>query len=327
MSEVKHLPVDAEEDGARLDRWFKRRFPHIKHGQLEKMLRKGEIRVDGGRAKSNTRVEAGQEIRIPPLPAPLPEGESAPVPQKDAALIRNMVIFQNDELIALNKPSGLAVQGGSKTTRHIDGMLPALAMNGETPRLVHRLDRDTSGVLIVARTAASAAHLSKLFKSRDLEKTYWAVLLGVPRPRDGEIKGHVKKAVGAGGGQDREQMTFAAHGEDGARYSLTRYGVVAEAGRRASWVALRPVTGRTHQLRVHMAAAGHAILGDHKYVCDIPTPEGLDDRLHLHARSLRLPMGKGRNLEITAPLPDHLLRSFAALGFDEDIYIDPFADD
>lgn len=326
MSAVRHLPVDESEDGVRLDRWFKRRFPHVKHGALERMLRKGEIRVDGGRAKAGTRLEAGQEVRVPPLPDPDAEPEAgAAVPRADANLIRSLVLYRDDDMIALNKPSGLAVQGGSKTRRHIDSMLPALADGGDRPRLVHRLDRDTSGVLVVARNARSAARLSKLFKGRDVEKTYWAIVLGVPRPREGEIKGHVKKAAGAGKGGDREQMTFARHGEDGAQYSLTRYAVIAEAGRRASWIELRPVTGRTHQLRVHMAAAGHAILGDRKYTCDIPAPTGLDARLQLHARSLRLPRADGRVVEIAAPLPEHMAGTFETFGFDPDSYIDPFA--
>ncbi|MBA4802708.1 MULTISPECIES: RluA family pseudouridine synthase [Euryhalocaulis] len=325
MSEVKHLPVDPSEDGVRLDRWFKRRFPHIKHGQLEKMLRKGEIRVDSGRVKSNTRLEAGQEVRVPPLPAPEETPDQPGVPARDAKLIRSLILYEDETMIALNKPSGLAVQGGSKTTRHIDGMLPALERNGETPRLVHRLDRDTSGVLIVAKTTQEAARLAKLFKGRDLQKIYWAIALGAPRPREGVIKGHVRKAAGMGDNPDREQMVFAEHGDEGARYSLTDYAVVAEAGRRASWVALKPMTGRTHQLRVHMAAAGHAILGDGKYVCDIPTPEGLDKRLHLHARSLTLPTARGGTIEITAPLPDHMANTFNTFGFDPAAYMDPFA--
>lgn len=325
MSEVRHLPVDDSEDGARLDRWFKRRFPHIKHGQLEKMLRKGEIRVDGGRAKSSTRLESGQDIRVPPLPAQSETPDQPNVPQRDAVLIRSIILYEDETMIALNKPAGLAVQGGSKTTRHIDGMLPALMRNGEVPRLVHRLDRDTSGVLVVAKTAQEAARLAKLFKGRDLQKTYWAIALGVPRPREGVIKGHVRKAMGTGQNPDREQMVFAEHGEEGARYSLTDYAVIAEAGRRASWVALKPLTGRTHQLRVHMAAAGHAILGDRKYVCDIPTPEGMAARLHLHARSLKLLTARGSDIEITAPLSEHMADSFNTFGFDAAAYMDPFA--
>lgn len=314
MSGVQTLEVSADEAEMRLDRWFRKRFPHVPHVLVEKLLRKGQIRVDGGRAKADRRLAAGESVRVPPLPEPEAVKDSPPLSRADAEFARSMVIYKDDELIALNKPHGLAVQGGSKTTRHVDRLLDAFGKGDQRPRLVHRLDKDTSGVLVVARTAQSARRLSRLFQTRDAKKTYWAIALGVPSPREGEIKGFMKKSSGPDG--DREQMVAARHGEEGAQHAVTRYALADHAGRRASWVLLRPETGRTHQLRVHMAAFGHSILGDGKYTCHIPTPEGLSPKLHLHARKLELPRQGKPNLVIEAPLPPHMVETFAALGLD-----------
>ncbi len=314
MSAVQTLEVSAEDEGQRLDRWFRKRFPHIPHGKVEKLLRTGQIRVDGGRAKGAQRLEAGQSVRIPPLPEP---GETPAKPllsPEDRAFVKSLVLHEDKEIIAFNKPSGLPVQGGSKVKRHLDGLLEAFGEGERKPKLVHRLDKDTSGLLVVAKTTAAAQRLARLFQGRDVTKTYWCVALGVPAPKAGEIKGFMKKAAGPDG--DREQMVAARHGEEGAQYALTRYAVAAEAARRASWVVLRPETGRTHQLRVHMAAMGHSILGDHKYVCDRETPGELPDRLHLHARKLEIPRPSGAPLVLEAPLPPHMADSFQALGFD-----------
>ena len=327
MSGVQTIQVRPGEAGARLDRWFKRRFPHVRHGALQKLLRTGQIRVDGGRAKADTRLEAGQAIRVPPLAEPEDApSQAAGLNPHDAGFIRSLVIYDDDQVIALNKPAGLAVQGGSKTTRHVDGMLDAFILDGERPRLAHRLDRDTSGVLLLGRTPAAAAALAKAFQSHRAEKTYWAIVCGVPRPGAGEISGFMKKGRGRGG--DRELMLPASHGEPGAQHARTRYAVVAEAARRASWVALRPETGRTHQLRFHMAGFGHAICGDRKYVCDIPEPQGLPAGLQLHAGSITLPHPSGAGmLALEAPLPAHMQGAFEALGWRPGDYADPFADD
>ncbi len=314
MSGVQHIEVKTLESDQRLDRWFKRQFPHITHGALEKYLRKGEVRVDGKRAKSAFRLQKGMQVRVPPLPEP---GEQKPIMRlnaDDAHLIRDMVIHKDARVIVLNKPAGLAVQGGTKTHRHIDGMLDALARKGERPRLVHRLDRDTSGVLLLGRDAAAAASLAKAFQSRRAVKTYWALVLGVPRPEKGLIAGYMKKGLGEMG---REIMITAPHGDRDASYARTGYAVLERAAQRASWVALRPETGRTHQLRFHMTGMGHAIVGDHKYVCDRPEIGGFEDQLHLHARSIVLPHPDGGELRIEAPLPRHMRASFAALGFAE----------
>lgn len=316
MSAVQTLEVTQAEADMRLDRWFKAHFPHIPHGRVEKFLRTGQVRVDGARAKGNQRLEAGQIVRVPPMPEPGEIRAEAPLSREDAAFARSMVLYQDHELIALNKPHGLAVQGGSKTTRHLDRLLDAFGKGDQRPRLVHRLDKDTSGVLVVARTADSARRLSRLFQTRDLRKYYWAIALGVPSPHQGEISGFLRKSSGPDG--DRERMMAARHGEEGAQHAVTHYAVADHAGRRASWVVLSPETGRTHQLRVHMAGFGHAILGDGKYMCDIPTPEGLSRKLHLHARKLVIPRPGQRALVLEAPLPDHMSETFAALGFDFD---------
>ncbi|WP_429912475.1 RluA family pseudouridine synthase [Glycocaulis sp.] len=314
MSKVETRTVAPDEADIRLDRWFRRHFPHVTHGALEKLLRTGQVRVDGGRVKGNHRLEPGQEVRIPPLPAP---GEAAPpktISAEDKAFARSMVLYEDDTLIALNKPPGLPVQGGSKVVRHLDGLLDAFGTGDRRPRLIHRLDKDTSGVIVVAKGASNAAWLASLFKGRDLEKTYWAIALGIMVPRAGEITGYMKKTVSNQG--DRELMVAARHGEEGAQYALTRYATADEAGRRASWVVLRPETGRTHQLRVHLAAAGHAIQGDGKYVCDVPPLGGVSQKLHLHARKLVIPREGKKPLVLEAPMPKHMTDTFEALGFD-----------
>ncbi|WP_339748190.1 RluA family pseudouridine synthase [uncultured Maricaulis sp.] len=315
MSGVQLLTVDQGEDGSRLDRWFKRRFPHVGQGLIQKLCRKGDIRVDGRRAKTDLRVEMGMEIRVPPLPEPGEVEKIDVLTPEEIHYVRGLVIYEDDELIAFNKPSGLAVQGGSKTTKHLDRLLDAFGEGMTRPRLVHRLDKDTSGVLVVGRTPKATARLAKAFQQHRTKKTYWAIAIGVPKPRMGEIKGFLKKAAGAGGDPDRELMVGASHGDPGSHHALTRYTVIADAGQKASWVALRPVTGRTHQLRVHLAAMGTAILGDRKYTCDRPAPEDLGQRLCLHARRLEIPRDNGNPLVIEADLPKPLAKVFDTLGF------------
>ncbi|MDP3493583.1 MAG: RluA family pseudouridine synthase [Hyphomonadaceae bacterium] len=323
VGQVVNLNVDADEDDTRLDRWLKRKFHGLTQGQIEKACRTGEIRVDGGRAKANTRVKAGQTVRVPPMTAAKGRegGEEdrprATVKSSDADMIRSLVIYEDDQIIALNKPTGVAVQGGTGTTRHIDAMSRALVDDtAEKPRLVHRLDRDTTGVLILAKTVGSANQLSQLFRSRELDKIYWAVTLGVPHPVAGDIRGWMIKSTGPG--SDKEKMRTAEQNEKGAVHALTLYSVVQNAGRKAAWVALKPETGRTHQLRFHMAELGTAILGDGKYTCDREVPSGLAGGLHLHARALRLPNKGGPPIEIVAEMPAHMKQTFEVLGFDED---------
>jgi len=313
--EVQLRQVGSEDDGARVDRWFKRHFPDLSYIQLEKLLRSGQVRVNGGRAKAGDRLSAGAEIRVPPLPAPraAPDKPGA-VPSRDRDALRDMIVYEDDRVVVLNKPPGLAVQGGTRTPRHVDGMLDALAINGQRPRLVHRLDRDTSGLLVIARDLAATTKLGEAFRSRDLLKVYWAVVIGAPKPLTGQVRCWLVKDAK---GSDREKVRRGAQNEDGALHAISDYVTLSNAGGRAAWVALRPVTGRTHQLRVHMTELGTPILGDVKYTGDRPAPEGLPRKLHLHARALALPHPDGRLLRLTAPIPTHFKETFEALGFDE----------
>ena len=329
MSKVQQLEVAEDEVDVRLDRWFKRHFPALNHGRLEKLLRTGQVRVDGGRAKANQRLAPGQVVRVPPLGEgadkhEVPEGKStapkAKITPHDVSYVKAMVIYKDKDLIALNKPSGLAVQGGTGTTRHLDGLLDGLKFDlPEKPKLVHRLDRDTSGVMIVARTAASAAALSKSFQSRDMTKIYWALVMGYPEHEAGTISAKLAKS----GAPGRERMEWD---EDGKK-AITDYRVVATAGRKITWLELMPHTGRTHQLRAHCKLIHTPIIGDHKY--SDPSPhadqqvdlrEGaladIADRLCLHARLLTIPRGK-QSLTLEAPLPKHMAAAFKTLGFSE----------
>lgn len=311
---VEHREVAADEAEMRLDRWFRRYFPDLRHVQLQKLLRSGQIRVDGARAKANQRLAEGQRVRVPPLrqdaatPGPRPAHAPRPVPADAIARLRDRVLYKDANIIAIDKPAGLAVQGGTAKTTHLDAMLDALRFGApERPRLVHRLDQDTSGVLVLARTAAAARELGRLFKSRDVAKTYWAVVVGVPRPPEGRIDAPLAKRPGHAG----ERVVVDA---DEGKAALTLYRVLDAAGKRAALVELEPRTGRTHQLRAHMAALGTPILGDGKYGGRAAFLDGaeLAKRLHLHARSITLPGVP----TIVAPLPKHMAETFRMLGFE-----------
>ena len=313
MRQVLTLEVAPGEDGVRLDRWFRRRWPQLGQGQIQRLLRSGQIRVDGGRAKADTRLLAGAQVRVPPLPdAPPPEVREA-LTERDAAFARALVIWEDDEVLALNKPSGLAVQGGTKTTRHVDRLLSAWGEGPERPKLVHRLDRDTSGVLLLGKTPAAAARLSGAFAKRKAKKTYWAIVSGNPHPPQGLIElPLVKKGVG-----DRELVVPADPKEFGAEPADTEYVTISRAAGRAAWLALRPLTGRTHQLRAHMKAIGHPILGDPKYSDEKAGELSGNLKLQLHARRLILPHPGGGMLVIEAPMSPELKAGFAHFGFDE----------
>lgn len=316
MSGVRQQEVARDEDGMRLDRWFATHFPQVTFGHLQKLLRSGQVRVDSGRVKTSTRLAAGQVVRIPPITA-APAGPSLTVDSKEAAYLRGLILYEDDDIYVFNKPHGLASQGGTGTRRHLDGLLKNLPnARGEAPRLVHRLDRDTSGCLVVAKSKAAAAHFGTVFRSRAARKIYWAVVAGHPHPRQGSISCFLaKRATG-----DGEQMMVVENGHPGAQHSMSYYSVTDLAGRRFAWVTLKPVTGRTHQLRVHMAQLGTPIIDDPRYF-NIenwePVP-GLGQGLHLHARRLVLPLASGRRLDVSAPLPPHMRQSFDALGFDPD---------
>jgi len=315
MTGVRTLAVAAEDGDIRLDRWFKRHFPELTHGRLEKLLRTGQVRLDGKRAQASDRVQAGQTVRVPPLgeaPERGPAQTFAPGAE-DEKLLQRAVLYRDDDLIALDKPAGLAVQGGTGTERHLDALLDALRFgSAERPRLVHRLDRDTSGVLLLARTRQAAAELTAAFRAKTTAKIYWAVTVGVPKPREGKVDLPLAKLPG------RLGERVVPDQEEG-KPAVTRYRVVSYAGGRLAWVALMPVTGRTHQLRAHCAALGTPILGDGKYGGAASRPEGVPEprKLHLHARSITLPRPDGSVLKVTAPLPPHMRDTFRFLGFEE----------
>ncbi|HAK63686.1 MAG TPA: RluA family pseudouridine synthase [Alphaproteobacteria bacterium] len=333
MSAAKILEVESEEAGLRLDRWFRRRFPQLAHGRLEKLLRTGQVRVDGGRAKAGLRLDAGQMVRVPPLDqvtgnAAAREAPShANISRADRAMMQNAILHNDGVVMALNKPPGLAVQGGSRTVRHIDGMLDALrGESKERPRLVHRLDRDTSGVLLLACTANAAAKLARSFQGREARKIYWALTMGVPHPRQGRIRAPLAKVNMAGEGQDQERISVVDDGDARGKPAETVYKVMESVGRHVAWVAFLPLTGRTHQLRAHAALLGTPIAGDRKYGAEQPLPSGLAQKLHLHARSLEIPHPNGRILSVTAPLPQHMRETWKFFGFNPNLAEDPFAE-
>ncbi|WP_309092864.1 RluA family pseudouridine synthase [Phenylobacterium sp.] len=313
MKEVKTLWVDKAEDGVRLDRWFKRRWPHLNHIQLQKLTRSGQIRVDGARAKPDTRLTAGAQVRVPPLPDAPPPRAKGELDPRDIAYGKSLVIYEDEDVLALNKPSGLAVQGGTKTTRHIDGLLSAWGEGMERPRLVHRLDRDTSGVLVLGKSPAAAAKLAGAFAKRRTQKIYWALVAGLPKPGDGVLELPLaKKGVG-----DREMMVPADPKDPRAESAETEFVTLARAADKVAWMALWPHTGRTHQLRAHMLAMGHPILGDPKYKTEASEAISGELRLQLHARRLVLPHPSRGTLLLEAPIGKEMKAGFERFGFDE----------
>jgi len=318
MSGARQQAVARDEDGMRLDRWFGVHFPDVTFGHLQKLIRTGQVRIDSGRAKTNSRLAAGQLVRVPPLEAEVRRIETKIVAE-DANFLRDLILYEDDELYVFNKPAGLASQGGSGTKRHMDGLLKSLPnKQGEAPRLVHRLDRDTSGVLVVAKTRASAAHFGKVFQSRAARKIYWALVYGNPKPAQGSISCFLAKQIVG----DTEQMAVVEQNYPGAQHSMTYYSTTDVAARLFAWVTLKPVTGRTHQLRVHMQQLGNPIMGDPRYfnIENFQGAPGLGEGLHLHARRIRLPLKTGKILDVSAPLPPHMQQSFDALGFNADRY-------
>jgi len=346
VSGVQTLTVSEEEGEGRLDRWLKRRFPQVTQGMVEKLCRTGQIRIDGARAKAGNRVAPGMTVRVPPLPeaAAPPPTARARLPESDAEMIRAAVIWKDDHIIAINKPPGLPSQGGSgQGDRHVDGLAEALKFGlAEKPSLVHRLDKDTSGVLLLARSTKVARRLSEAFRARATRKIYWAAVAGVPSPRMGTIRFGLVKAPGRGRGGEGEKM-LCVHpsridATEGAKRATTDYAVIDALGQRVAWVALVPITGRTHQLRAHMAEIGHPIVGDGKYGGSGQENPGsgwgaqlggeISRKLHLHARSIAFdhPV-TGKRVTITADLPPHMARTWRALGWNPaDAPADPFAE-
>lgn len=320
MAGVTQREVAADEAGMRVDRWFKLHYPGLAFGALQKLLRSGQVRVDGGRVKTQSRLEQGQTVRVPPLD----DGTARPRhvtantirDRSDADVLRATLLHEDERVLVFNKPAGLAVQGGSGVNRSVDSMLEAWRdRKGQKPRLVHRLDRDTSGALVVARTRAAAQSLTAAFRQRETRKIYWALVHGVPSPREGRISTWLVKERTA----DGDRMRVAAHGETGADHALSTYRTVDAGPRYVSWVEMSPHTGRTHQLRVHARSIGNPIVGDPKYPDEAgrEAPGGVQRKLHLHARRIVVPHPEGGSLDVTAPLPPHMVQSWNLLGFDE----------
>ena len=302
------VEVAASDDGLRLDRWFRQHFPDLGHGPLQKMLRKGQVRVDGAKAETKTRLAPGQTIRVPPMPESASSAGKHYAAEADREAVRALVLYEDDEVIALNKPFGLPVQGGSKVTRHVDGMLDGLAKGGERPRLVHRLDKDTGGVLLLGRTRLAAKRLAEAFARHEVVKDYWALTAGVPHPLSGLIDQPIEK----GGADGAERVAASASG----KRALTDYQVADTAGTKAAFVALRPQTGRTHQIRVHLAALGTPIVGDGKYGGAGAYLDGLPARMHLFCRAMTVPRPNRAPLTVAAPLTGHMATSWDLFGFE-----------
>ena len=321
MAGVEQISVEPGEAGMRLDRWFKTHFPGLGFGHLQKLLRSGQIRVDGARAKADTRVEPGQMVRIPPLDIDR-KGETGLTPrtmrdQHDGDLLAKMLLYEDDKVYVFNKPAGLAVQGGSGVNRHVDSMLEAWrSKKGEKPRLVHPPDRDTPGGLVGARPRRAAMKLAEAFRARETKKTYWALVKGVPRKHEDKVSSWLIKEQTP----DGDRMRVAKHGEKGADHAVSFYRVIEQAGQSLAWLEMEPYTGRTHQLRVHAASIGHPIIGDPKYFeadTNWDFPGGMQNRLHLHARRIVIPHPDRGFVDVTAPMPPHMVQSWNLLGFDE----------
>ncbi len=324
VAPVETIRVKADEAGLRLDRWFKIHYPGVGYTYLQKLLRSGQVRVNSKRVESNTRLDAGAEIRVPriarePAKDRVGDAATAKTNKTDRDFIERMILYEDEHVVVLNKPFGIAVQGGTGTTRHIDGILAGMVERfGDRPRLVHRLDRDTTGVLLVAKNRNAAAKLGRTFQTRSAAKTYWALVKGVPRPPQGKVEAALVKASGP----DGDRVRKARPGEqEQAMHATTHYSVIDKIAHKAAWMSLKPVTGRQHQLRAHMALIGHAIIGDVKYLAGDQTglEEAIEQKLHLHARRLVMahPILGQPKIDVTAPLPVHMRKTWEMLGFDE----------
>jgi 23S rRNA pseudouridine955/2504/2580 synthase len=318
---VQNATVTADESGMRVDRFLEARFPGLSFSHIQRVIRKGEVRVNGKRTQPKNRLEAGQTIRIPPLrlDAPKPRAPGNSADDKSREFLESITLYEDADVLVFNKPMGLAVQGGSGTTRHLDGMLEVYRdAYGQRPRLVHRLDKDTAGCLLVAKTRFAAAALAKTFRSRSARKVYWALVAGVPKVQQGRISTFLAKEER----EDESLMRIARHGEKGASHAVTYYAVVETSGPLLAWISLKPVTGRTHQLRAHMAHIGHPIVGDPKYFSleNWQLPGGMQNKLHLLARRIAVRHPRGGLIDVTAPLPPHMQQSWNLLGLDAERY-------
>jgi 23S rRNA pseudouridine955/2504/2580 synthase len=316
---VQTVAVTADENGMRVDRFLEARFPGLSFSHIQRIIRKGELRVNGKRTQPKDRLQTGQAVRIPPLRVEAKPQRVDSEADKTRAFLKSITLYEDADVVVLNKPMGLAVQGGSGTVKHVDGMLEVMRdAAGQRPRLVHRLDKDTAGCLLVAKTRFAAAALAKTFRSRSARKIYWALVAGVPKPRQGRISTFLAKEEA----EHDSFMRIAQHGDEGASHAVTYYAVVETAARQLAWLSLKPVTGRTHQLRAHCAHIDHPIVGDPKYFSkeNWDLPGGLQNRLHLLARRIAVPHPRGGAIDVTAPLPPHMQQSWNLLGFDATRY-------
>jgi 23S rRNA pseudouridine955/2504/2580 synthase len=324
---VQTLVVEPDEADMRVDRFLVARFPQLAFTHIQRIVRKGELRIDGKRAQPNERLVAGQKVRVPPLKLdqPRPVSRSSAKDQDDREFLKSITLYEDKDVLIINKPMGLAVQGGSGTKRHVDGLLESLQdEEWQKPRLVHRLDKDTAGCLVIAKTRFAASTMAKSFRARTTRKIYWALVAGVPRVKQGRVSTYLAKE----GDEGDSRMRVAKHGDEGASHALTYYAIVDTAAQKLAWLSLKPVTGRTHQLRAHAAHIGHPIVGDPKYF-DIENwelPGGIQNKLHLLARRIVIAHPRtGKPIDITAPLPSHMQQSFNLLGFDTSRY-DPIVE-
>jgi 23S rRNA pseudouridine955/2504/2580 synthase len=318
---VQNVTVTPDEAGMRVDRFLESRFPGLSFSHIQRVIRKGELRVNGKRTQPKNRLDAGQSVRIPPLRLDQPKARApgSEADEKTRDFLKSITLYEDADVLVFNKPMGLSVQGGSGTTRHLDGMLEVLRdAHGQRPRLVHRLDKDTAGCLLVAKTRFAAAALAKTFRSRSARKIYWALVAGVPKVQQGRVSTFLAKV-------EREEESFmrvAQYGEKGAMHAVTYYAVVDTSGPLMAWLSLKPVTGRTHQLRAHLNHIGHPIVGDPKYFAleNWELPGGMQDRLHLLARRIAVPHPRGGIVDVSAPLPPHMEQSWNLLGLDAKRY-------
>ncbi len=317
-TKVQTVVVTADETNMRVDRFLEARFPGLSFSHIQRIVRKGELRVNGKRADSKDRLEEGQSVRIPPLKLDAPKaapGSLSEAAQKTLQVLKDMILFEDADVMVLNKPAGLAVQGGSGITRNVDDMLEVMRdAKGQKPRLVHRLDKETAGCLLIAKTRFAATALTGSFRHRSARKIYWALVAGVPKPKQGRISTYLAKEES----EDDTIMRIAKHGDEGASHAVTYYAVVETSATKLAWVSLKPVTGRTHQLRAHMAHIDHAIVGDPKYFNkeNWQLPGGISNRLHLLARRIVIPHPRGGVIDASAPLPPHMLQSWNLLGLE-----------
>lgn len=323
-SGVQTVSVTPDESGMRVDRFLEARFPGLSFSHIQRVIRKGELRVNGKRVDGKDRLAAGQAVRIPPLKLDPPKRAGSEADEQTRAFLKSIMLYEDDDVLVINKPMGLSVQGGSGTVKHVDGMLDVLReRDGQRPRLVHRLDKDTAGCLLVAKTRFAASALAKTFRTRSAKKIYWALVAGVPKPKQGRISTFLAK-------EERDEESFvriAKHGEEGASHAITYYALVEPSAQKLAWLSLKPVTGRTHQLRAHMAHIGHPIVGDPKYFAkeNWEMPGGIQKRLHLLARRISVPHPRGGTIDVTAPLPPHMQQTWNLLGLDVKRY-DPIVD-